>query len=334
MVRAGYMTRPVPARLLPPLLAALALLDAAPAAAQEEEAERLIRQGVGLRRAGKDAEALPLFQRAYELFPTSRAGAQLGFAEAAVGMSVEAERHVSAALADEGDPWVRRNKTTIVRALAEIRAELGRLVIEVVPATATVTVNGQAVPASQLGRPLAVKRGSAVIEARQPGFEREVRTVAVIPGATERVAIELPRVAGTGAGAALARPAPDQALSGGEPLPARGGAGTGRRVGAFALLSAGVVAVVGGASCAWIAGGKIDAIEKDARAGNPYQISNGNFTTYNTLARVLFVAGGASLAGGGWLLWSARQQPGPPRTVGLTPTLLGGAPGALVAGSF
>src|SRR5688500_19880419 len=104
---------------------------ASPVLAQEAEAEALIGKGVALRRLGQHEQALPYFERAYSMFPTSRSNAQLGFAKAAVGRAIEAERHVAGALADESDPWVRKNKTIIVKALSEIRASLAQVVVVV-----------------------------------------------------------------------------------------------------------------------------------------------------------------------------------------------------------
>ena len=45
------------------------------------EAEALIRQGLELRQQGRDAPALPLFQKAYDLAATPRTAGQLGCGE-------------------------------------------------------------------------------------------------------------------------------------------------------------------------------------------------------------------------------------------------------------
>src|SRR5690242_8054123 len=50
------------------------------------EVDDLIKNGLELRRKGRDAEAYTLFQRAHELDSGARVLAQLGFAEQALGM--------------------------------------------------------------------------------------------------------------------------------------------------------------------------------------------------------------------------------------------------------
>ena len=297
--------------------------------AQEDEAERLISQGVALRRQGQHEQALPYFERAYNLFPTSRSNAQLGFAKAAVGRAQEAEKHVATALADESDPWVRRNKTIIVKALSDIRASLAKLIVEVVPATASVSVNGTALPTRDPGAFVYVNPGKTEVVAEQEGFVRDSVTVQLQPGRIERVALKLfpgssslrPAVASPSGSPGSLEPgsaAPITAV-------ARHDAGSGRRTGGLVLLSSGALALAGGAACMMIAGGKIDAIERDAAANEPYDEANGNFRTFNLLSRTLFVAGTAAMVGGGWLYWSglvrARER-GP--SLGLFPARLAG----------
>src|SRR4051812_7480565 len=64
------------------LAAGLGMSNAAQAAA---DALELLREGVSLRREGRDEEALQRFQRAYEIGHGGRALAQIGLAEQALG---------------------------------------------------------------------------------------------------------------------------------------------------------------------------------------------------------------------------------------------------------
>lgn len=101
---------------------AIVLLGAAPATAQSEAAS-LIDQGLTMREEGRDADALALFERAYELEPSAEASAQLGFVHQALGHWEEADRYVSAAL-EMDDAWVERHRSTLVRSRDAIRAHL------------------------------------------------------------------------------------------------------------------------------------------------------------------------------------------------------------------
>jgi hypothetical protein len=92
------------------------------AAAGPESEDALIRRGLGLRKRGNDAAALPLLERAYTLAHSPRAAAQLGFAEQALGRWSAAELHVSEALWADHDHWVAKNRAVVSQALDTIRA--------------------------------------------------------------------------------------------------------------------------------------------------------------------------------------------------------------------
>src|SRR5689334_14201627 len=64
----------------------------------DESADRLLKRGVELRKAGKDDEALEAFRAAYTSRPSPRAQAQIGLAEQALGRWGDAERDLSEAL--------------------------------------------------------------------------------------------------------------------------------------------------------------------------------------------------------------------------------------------
>jgi hypothetical protein len=323
-------------------LAALALLaTAGPAWAQQDEAEALIKKGLELRRQGQNLEALPFFQRAYSLYPSSRSGAQLGFVEQAVGLSLEAEKHITATLADEGDQWVRRNKTAIVQALSEIRATLGRLIIDTTPGSATVFINGAVVPARELAHPVYVKPGSTLLEVRHPGFVSQSRSLTILAGTTQRQSFTLLPGSGgpetstsslatpPGGLAPVARPGPVH-LADGRPEAA---AGPSRRTGVVVLASLAAVSLVGGTSALLVANNKIDGIEKDARAGARYNTAHGNYPTFQRLSQVLYGTAGASLLVAGWMFFSAPSAG--EQQAQLTPALVAPhAPGLSLSRSF
>src|SRR6266705_1743487 len=90
------------ALVLAPLLAVLIV----PAPARADDADALIKQGVELRRAGNDQQALERFRRAYDLAPTPRALAQMGLAEQALARWVDGEAHLAKALIAPQDAWI------------------------------------------------------------------------------------------------------------------------------------------------------------------------------------------------------------------------------------
>jgi hypothetical protein len=319
---------------------------AGPTWAQEAEAEadRLMHQGVDLRRQGKDLEALPFLQRAYAVFPSSKSGAQLGFVEQSLGLSLEAERHVSGALSDESDSWVQKNRTTIAKALQQIRAGLGRLVIKAEPPGVTVSINGATVAPRDLQKPVYVKPGSTLVEARRDGFGPQSKTVTVLAGTTQNIELSLAPVSSpqpSVAGPIPMPPSPGLAAGPGPGAPPvdmvveSSSAGHGRTVAGIALLSLGAVAAVGATTSLLIANDKLDSLEKDAHAEAHYNESNGSFTTFQRLSQVLYVTAGASAIAGGLLFWSGASSDSSHTSASLRPTLVGLAtPGLSLAGRF
>ena len=101
------------------VLAAFAALAAAPAraATDVEQAEALIRDGVKLRARDNAAQALPLFEKAYQISRSPRTAAQLGLCELELGYYAAAERYLNEALAAPDHPWIAKNKAALKKPL-------------------------------------------------------------------------------------------------------------------------------------------------------------------------------------------------------------------------
>jgi hypothetical protein len=168
--------------------------------------EALIARGVELRRAGDDVRALPLFKQAYDQAGTPRSAAQLGLVEMQLGYHAEADRHLREALASPDDFWVRKNRTALEGALADLRGRLAEIHIRGTPAGAEVLVNQRPVGRLPLDGPVRVAKGEVTIEVRAPGGKVGRRSFATTPGQSERVEFHLGE----------AQPAPPP-----EPAPAR-----------------------------------------------------------------------------------------------------------------
>jgi tetratricopeptide (TPR) repeat protein len=129
----GVVRRSISAVLV--LLVLLVMRPILPARAQPGpedgtgEADRLLRRGLELEKRGRKAEAFEYLRNAYSLSPLPRIAAELGRAEQAVGLSVEAERHLATALSDRESPWIRKNRASLLRSLSKVRNELGVLLV-------------------------------------------------------------------------------------------------------------------------------------------------------------------------------------------------------------
>lgn len=154
------------------VLAAFALAVVTdPALAQRPEAERLIDEGVELRRAGKEREALERFRQAYELDPSPRAQGQMGLAAKSLRLWVEAERHLQGALSATSDAWVDKNRAALEQALEVVSNNVASLRVETNAPSAKLYVNGRELTDLPMSEALRVVAGAAQLEVRAPGYQ-------------------------------------------------------------------------------------------------------------------------------------------------------------------
>jgi hypothetical protein len=155
----------------------------APPAEADEEA--LVREGVALRRAGRDDEAAVVLRRAWALRRSPRASGQLALAEQSSGRWTRAEPLLIAALAATDDAWVERNRAVLEGALAVARRHLGTLEVRGCEGAATLAVDRDRVDAAPGG--LRVAAGTARVTCEAVGGEAITRVVDVDAGAVVRV---------------------------------------------------------------------------------------------------------------------------------------------------
>jgi hypothetical protein len=180
-------------RLVFLLLLSCAVCTFDPAHAAVDPAELLIREGVELRRKGRDAEALERFQRAYDLSHSPRAAAQLGLCEQVLRQWVEADAHLTEGLTSS-HPWIERNRGTLERSVKTVRAQLATILVKGAPAGAVVTVNGSMVGRLPNPVPTRVLPGTAVIVATSAGYNEERIERPLRAGETVTVTLDLTAV--------------------------------------------------------------------------------------------------------------------------------------------
>jgi hypothetical protein len=164
-------------------------------AGSSNEADRLIRHGIELRKAHDDEGAAREFQKAYDQVHTPRAAGQLGLAEQALGRWEDAERHVGEALHAAGDAWVVKNRAILDEALGAIQSHLGRVEVIGDPAGADVSVNGRPVGKLPLQEPVRVSAGEVEVELHASGYVPTQRTVTIVAGQYQRLVLHLAKEA-------------------------------------------------------------------------------------------------------------------------------------------
>jgi tetratricopeptide (TPR) repeat protein len=173
--------------------------------ASAQDADALIDEGIALREAGRDTEALVRFEAAHALSPGARSLAQIALAEQALGRFVDAEEDLREALASGTDRFIRRNRALLEQALAEIAGHIGEVTLDGGVEGARVVVDGTDRGRLPLPSPLRLDAGTARVEVEADGFMPFAGSVVVRGGETTTLAIALePRPGET----AAAVPAP------------------------------------------------------------------------------------------------------------------------------
>ena len=301
-----------------PCLAAFAIIGHAAIARADagSDADALIDQGVALREHGQDDLALQDFQKAYVLAPSSRARAQIGLAEQALGIWRSAEDDVTAALADNSDPWIGKNGEALQGALAKIREHLGTLEVRCDAPDAEVFIDGASRGKLGGASSIRVESGTREVQVRAPGKYASSRSV-VVPAAgvaRETIALEpLPTSSG-----APSDPHHEASLYGDNPTTYEPPSTTQRNVG-WAFLGTSAALVVTGFLGIGARSVEINSYNNDpscpglAGLGQPplCQSKIDTAQTWTTISIVGFVGAGVLATGGAILLLTAPRARAP-----------------------
>ena len=152
----------------------------------QSDVDARIEQGIELREAHRDEEALRVFREVFESSHSSRALVQVALAEQALGRWADAETHLSDAIGDARDRWVRHHRAALAASLAEIRQHVGELdVLSSVPG-ATLVIGDRVVGTLPLTAPVHVPTGSVTLTVRAEGYAPVTRTVVISAQITSR----------------------------------------------------------------------------------------------------------------------------------------------------
>jgi hypothetical protein len=267
------------------------------------DADALISRGLELREKGKDDEALALFRQAQQKAPSPRARAQVALAEQALGMWVPAETDLTAAIANDADPWISKNRAALDGALGVIRKHIASL--EVRGATsADVYIDGQKIGTGP--GPYRVEAGRRTLEVRAAGYQPTSRAVELPAGGTARESVQL--VVAPVVATAPVKPS--------EPAPKRvDDPGRGQRLLGWLFVGAGAALLATGGASVLVRKSYIDDYNASSCPGTgvrqPTQECQDKLDrtqTWMTVAIISLIAGGASVIGGGVIIGTAPKS--------------------------
>ena len=155
-----------------------------------DPAEALIAQGVEYRRTREYDKALEAFQKAHALAPSPRTLGQMALVEHDLRRWLEADQHLTAALASPEHPWIVRSRKYLVEVHEAVRRHIGEVVVTGPPG-AKVSVDGRAVGELPLARPVRVTEGEATVEITAPDFLPFTQKVIVAGGRKVTVEADL-----------------------------------------------------------------------------------------------------------------------------------------------
>ncbi len=147
-----------------------------------DTSEIYILKGIDLRKRGRDAAALPEFQRAYEMSKSPRAAGQLGLCEHALGAWTDAQGHLVEGLQTSADPWISKNRAALEGSLRIVRQHIGTLNITGGPPGADVLVGGRSVGRLPLEHSVSVNAGYVALEIRAAGYANFHQTLPIATG--------------------------------------------------------------------------------------------------------------------------------------------------------
>lgn len=149
----------------------------------------VIKQAVAEFDAGNWLEARILFQRAHSLNPNARTFRSLGLTAFELRRYVDAISELEAALADSRKPLPEKARTEVTQLLQRARAFVAVFRLDVQPAGAEVTVDGQI--AKLHDGQLLLDPGSHTLLVRAPGYIEERQSLKIDEPRRETLSIEL-----------------------------------------------------------------------------------------------------------------------------------------------
>ncbi len=164
------------------------------AEAPADAADTYFRQGNGLYKEQRWADARAAYESAWRLEKSHDIAANLGYAEMKLGRFRDAAEHLAFAVKNWPPTGKADKREYAVERLVLAKQQVGALTIRVDTERADVFVDGAIVGASPLEDDVFVEPGSHTVEAKRAGREDAKQVVTVAKGGAQTVALALPPV--------------------------------------------------------------------------------------------------------------------------------------------
>jgi hypothetical protein len=162
--------------------------------AAKDKAKALLKQGSALFEQGDYSSALERFEGAYAAYPSPKLKFNIGQANRALGRPVEALLSFEEFLSGSTDAAADA-KEDAQRAVAELKAGLGRVRIDCSSPSAEIFLDGRRVGTSPLTAPLWATPGRHQVTVRHASFPPAVEDVEVAAGTLKVLLVQLRRAA-------------------------------------------------------------------------------------------------------------------------------------------
>jgi tetratricopeptide (TPR) repeat protein len=337
------------------MLLAWALSSAPAYADATEQARQHFDRGLGLVDDGQYSEAIVEFNRCYELKPHYAVFYNIGQAYIALAKPVEAAAALRRYLDEGGKAIDAKRRAAVEKEIQRQQARIATLDIRVLPAGATVRLDGAELGRSPLSAPVPVGVGTHTVTASFMGYEPGEATATVAGGDRGSIELNLVQLALPGAGSAAPPPPPPPAAGSpaapqateptpaapaqaAPPVPDASSSGSTMRTLGVLIAATGVVGLGAGATCWFVASSKHEDALSEHQLGNyddahQLQSQSEQLVPY---VNVGFIGGGV-LAAAGAVLYLVAPSDRPPHfgyDAPVWPLVAGGFVGLATKGTF
>jgi hypothetical protein len=140
---------------------------------------------------GDFSGAVSKYQQAYDLSKDARLLFDMAVAEKSLHAYARMEKHLEQYLREAGSTATAEDKAAVDTALGAIKNLVGSVTLDVAPAGATVSIDGQAAGKAPLDGPLMLDLGTHTLLVEADDFEPSTQTFEVQGGATRSLHISL-----------------------------------------------------------------------------------------------------------------------------------------------